>query len=965
MTPERYQRICELFDEALEHASGERAAFLAEACGADVALRAEVEKFLVGMEPAEDYLARPAMDVAAELLAQQQQNPSALGKQISHYQILSLLGAGGMGRVYLARDARLQRNIALKLLPTQYTQDAERVSRFRTEAQAASALNHPNLLTIYDVGQAEGTHFIATEYVEGQTLRQLLQTGALPPAQVVEIAVQMADALAAAHNAGILHRDIKPENVMLRPDGYVKVLDFGLAKLRREEGGGRKDESEKVTPIHPSALRPPPSTMPGKVMGTISYMSPEQALGQTVDRRTDIFSLGVVLYEMLSGTQPFAGPSDAAVYNAIINHSPKPLGETQPDTPLALAQIINRALAKNAAERYQTAEELRRDLQQLKQTTSASSAAFVAVTPPRRFAFLVRARWFVPLAAALVLAVSALVYFRFFRQVAQPLAAQNYNFTQFTTNGTSAAPSFAPDGKTVVFANAESGNWDLYFQRVGGTNALNLTKDSPAHDTQPALSPNGEWMAFRSERDGGGIFVMGATGENVRRVADTGYYPAWSPDSQAIVYCSDSFDDPNLRRNVPSSLWILNLASGTKRELTKGDAVQPAWSPHGHRIAFWGLDAGGNRDIKTIARDGGEPVTVTQDAALDWNPVWSRDGQYLYFASHRSGSMNFWRVPLDEKTGQPQGPPEPFTVPSGYSQDLAFSSDGKQLAFVQKTSSANIIQAEFNPDTATVAQTRTPLTQGARIDHSPGVSPDGEWIVFEATKDKQEDLFVMKRDGSNVRQLTNDLHKDRYGSWSPDGQRILFFSDRSGDYQSWVINFDGSGLAQHSFSPNELLSIWSPDGKQLVQSYFGAYPKIFAADKPLAEQTPFQISAYQEPKNWMIAYAWSPDGTKIAGTRMGTDKELSGVLVYDLSSPGYLKAPNFGAWPTWLNDNRRLLFFEPGKAFVYDIVSAQTKEILALPPTESFQSLTLSPDNRALYYSLNKKAANIWLASVE
>ncbi len=292
MTPERYQRIGQLFAEALDLPSGERAAFVQQACGDDADLRAAVEKMLAGFSDAGDYFARPALDVAAQLLAQQPTPPSLLGQSINHYQVLSLLGAGGMGQVYLARDTHLQRQVALKLLPAAFTQDAERVRRFAQEAQAASALNHPNILTIHDFGQTDaasgGLHFIATEYVEGQTLRQLLQTGALPAAQVSGLALQLADALAAAHRAGIIHRDIKPENIMRRPDGYVKVLDFGLAKL-----------TEKPNPQ--SAIHHPQSlTESGRVMGTISYMSPEQALGKALDGRTDVFRLGVVLYELLS-----------------------------------------------------------------------------------------------------------------------------------------------------------------------------------------------------------------------------------------------------------------------------------------------------------------------------------------------------------------------------------------------------------------------------------------------------------------------------------------------------------------------------------------------------------------------------------------------------------------------------------------------------------------------------------------
>jgi eukaryotic-like serine/threonine-protein kinase len=333
MTPQRYAEITRLCQAALELNASQRVAFLAQACAGDDELRAEIESLLAADAAENNFIDSPALEVAAQIFAQEQR--SLTGERLGNYQILQRIGAGGMGEVYLAEDTRLHRKVALKLLPAAFTQDADRVRRFAQEARAASALNHPNILTVYDLGESQGRQFIATEYVEGQTLRQLLQTGPLPPAQVVEIALQLADALTAAHAAGIIHRDLKPENLMRRPDGYVKVLDFGLAKL-----------TEKRNPQ--STIRNPQSlTEPGKVMGTISYMSPEQALGQALDQRTDIFSLGVVLYELLTGVQPFKGASEAATYNAILNHTPPALMQSAAQAPSELAALIERTLEKD------------------------------------------------------------------------------------------------------------------------------------------------------------------------------------------------------------------------------------------------------------------------------------------------------------------------------------------------------------------------------------------------------------------------------------------------------------------------------------------------------------------------------------------------------------------------------------------------------------------------------------------
>ncbi len=396
--PVLWERIEDLYHAALEREERERAAFLIEACAGDEELRCEVESLLRFDQQAERFIEVSALEVAAQAHAETEEE-SLIGQTLGHYRILSMLGAGGMSEVYLALDIRLERQVALKLLPAQFTQDHDRLRRFKQEARAASALNHPNIITIHDIGATESVHFVATEYVEGRTLRQLMTGAPLDLGRALDFTTQIANALAAAHSAGIVHRDIKPENVMVRPDGYLKVLDFGIAKLITgglpgEERGGETDRSKdlemipeinglKLTPTFrhsaPSSIRSSFShTASGLVLGTTQYMSPEQARGQVVDERTDIFSLGVVLYEMIAGRRPFDGASRAEIILSLIEREPPPLDD---DTPEALREIVTRALRKDRDERYQSVYKLLADLRQLKRGLRTSGYLRFPIQP--------------------------------------------------------------------------------------------------------------------------------------------------------------------------------------------------------------------------------------------------------------------------------------------------------------------------------------------------------------------------------------------------------------------------------------------------------------------------------------------------------------------------------------------------------------------------------------------------------
>lgn len=973
MTPERWQQLKQIFQSALERNPAERPAFLSRACADDPALRSEVESLLSSHDQAGDSIEVMAAEAATEMLADDR---AIVGKQIGRYQVLSHLGRGGMGEVFLAQDASLGRKVALKLLRAEFTGDEGRLRRFRQEARAASALNHPNILTIYEIGQADTLHFMATEYVEGGTLRQHISRPPMTLGRVLDVAVQVAGALAAAHQAGIVHRDIKPENVMLRTDGYVKVLDFGLAKLA---------EPKAADSAGPTLLQV--ETEPGLVMGTVSYMSPEQARGLDVDTRTDVWSLGVMIYEMAAGRQPFEGETASDVISLILQKEPLPLTHSLPEVPGELERIVRKALRKDKEERYQTIKDLLIDLRNLRReleleaemerslppttgrvpgggqtaaaTAHSTSSAEYIVTGIKQH----------KRAAALMLGITVLVAVTLYALSRRdPLTKEaltiKATFTQLSDQpGPEYFPSLSPDGKSFVYAGFASGNWDIYLQRVGGKNPVNLTKESPWDDRHPAFSPDGERIAFRSEREGGGLFVMGATGESVKRLTDFGFNPAWSPDGKEIACADEGPVDPSSRNNPNSRVWAVNVTTGERRQVTKEDSIQPNWSPHGHRIAYGGRRNAAQRDIWTIPAGGGEPTEVTNDPAIEGSPVWSPDGKYLYFASDRAGSMNLWRVPIEEQTGRVLGPPEAVTTPSPYSAQLSFSRDGRRLAYSQIVRSGNLQQVGFDPGKEMVTGQPVWITQGTRSATTPHLSPDGEWLAFDYALGKREDLFVIRRDGTGLRQLTDDLHMDRQPRWSPDGKRIAFHSDRSGKWEIWMINSDGSGLKQLTYAPGVVVnSAWSPDGTRLVYRNSGDSPSIIEIEKPWSEQSPQVLPARSDLFDWN-PWSWSVDGRKLAGSiRPGA---AVGILVYSLESQHYEKLTDFGARPVWLSDSRRLLFDHQGKLYLIDSRSKKVRELLSVAPHGFGNGVTLSRDDRQIYFSLVTTEADIWLMTLE
>ncbi|HVR09228.1 MAG TPA: protein kinase [Thermoanaerobaculia bacterium] len=857
--------------------------------------------------------------------------PSAAWNRASHYRLLSPLGIGGMGIVYRAEDTRLGRTVALKFLPPALTPNPQAKVRFLQEARAAAALDHPNVCTIFEIGEtADGQLFIAMACYEGETLKCRLERGLMSVAEAVRIAAQVARGLAKAHGRGIVHRDIKPANLVITSDGVVKILDFGIAEL---PGTGAR------------AIRPLP--------GTPAYMSPEQARGEKVDARSDLWSLGVVLHEMLAGGRPGGGRSGAAG----VPPDPQLPERRGPAIPPKLARVLSRLLAPNPDDRYPDASVLLADL------AGVEGAAATPRAPSRRAAVK---RWL--LVPALSIALAVIVGRGTWLPEASrqspgpvPIAPPPATYVRLTDlPGRESFPSLSPDEKSFLYAKTTGGRSRIFLQRVGGGVAEDLSRDSTADDTQPAFSPNGRLIAFRSERDGGGLFIMSAAGGSARRLAGFGFNPAWSPDGRELAVGTDSVVHPSSRRQ-PSEIFRVRLDTGERRLVRGRDAAQPSWSPHGYRIAYWGVSPSGQRIVWTVAADGGLPVQVTHDPSLDWNPAWSPDGRQLYFASDRGGLMNLWRVPIDERSGRVLGRPEPVTVSSRAGMQWSISGSGKQFVFAGDDIRVKLEKIAFDLAAGKTVGAVASIDETFQRMNACDASRDGRWLVYDTLAPK-ENIYVIRPDGKGLRLVVGGDFRNRLPRWSPDSTRIAFYSNRGGNYEIWTVRADGGGLAPATaFHASAIYHpIWSPDGLRLACD-FGEHEGLVDLSRPLAQREP-RFLPPPGPRLGFTASSWSVDGRWLAGLVHRLDQvRYPGIVLYSLADRRYVRLTRHGESPCWLSDSLHLLFLDRGEVWLLDTRTRRSRRVLTAPPGSVYADLAASPDNRVLYLSRTVDEGNIWL----
>ncbi len=847
-----------------------------------------------------------------------------------------------MGEVYRARDTRLERDVALKVLPDEVSSDAERRARFEREAKAVAALSHPNILAIHDVGDHAGTAFAVMELLDGQTLRDRLSGGALPARKAGEIGAQIAHGLAAAHEKGIVHRDVKPENVFITTDGRVKVLDFGLARQERPAEDGTRS---------PTRTR---GTDPGTVLGTAGYMSPEQVRSQATDARSDIFSFGAVLYEMLTGRRPFKRDTAAETMTAILKEDPPELLSASGLLPAGLERIVRHCLEKQPAERFQSARDLAFDLE------AAFGSGASGPTGPAAAAARA-SRWW-PLAAGLALLAAGFGVGRLGRNGPRSGSTSTL-FTQITDlPGLESHPSLSPDGRSLLYVGDARGNDDIYLLRIGGRKPINLTEDSPVDDGAPAFSPDGSQIAFRSERAGGGIFVMGATGESVRRVTDYGYDPAWSPDGQQLAVAMEPLGDP-MSRVGGSQLWAVRTTGEGKRLISEGDGMGPKWSPDGRRIAYWGVrPSTWQRDLWTVAADGSGAkagaIALTDDASIDWGVEWSPDGRFLYFSSNRGGTMNLLRLPIDPRSGAALGAPEPVTTPAAWAGSVSFAKNGRQFAFGTRDWRADAWKVSFDPDREALQGRPLPILRGQPLQELDW-SPEGTSLVFARRGLPWEGLGVVRADGSGYAQLTDASFQHRNPRWSPDGQRLSFQSQRGG-VQAWVMRTDGSALQQVSGTEEANTPVWSPDGQRIAVGVRGGVALLDPS--PPAPGEPIERLAIGGFQGVGIVWSWSPDGRWL----LCAPQEIpGGLFLYSFEARSLRKLDESEEAARWLPDSRRILFNKRGAVILLDTVTGRRKELLpqgTLPHEGAFTTFSVTRDGRSIAYLEARREGDIWLA---
>ena len=976
-----------------------------------------------------------------------------VGHSLGHYRILKKIGAGGMGEVYLAEDTRLNRKVALKLLSGSFAADARRLKRFEREAQAVSALNHPNILTVHEFGVDGEAHFLATEFVEGETLREKIGSE-LSLIDALKIAEQTASALSAAHAAGIVHRDIKPENIMIRLDGIVKVLDFGIAKLIAPPGEPVDTEGETLE-------KKWTATQPGAMIGTLAYMSPEQVRGKALDARSDVFSLGVVLYEMLTGKDPFERATSGDTIAAILTENPPSVTAGKSAAPAELERILNKALKKNADERYQTSKDflldvksLRREIEfagstartggaaasgenitRLTDAADAQTTSGAATTRSARGGFSL-AQWFLIFLAAGLLIGSAWWFVgkrRFEGEAVQPTAFNAVEVVNWrsTPGEIYSSGSFSPDGKMIAFASTQSGAKNIWVKQLSGGEAVQITKDE-FRNQNPIWSPDASEIAFYSARSGtSGIWRIpsfGGAPTFIKTIEDGSMIlRGWS--EKGVIYYESK-----------QNLFALDTKSGQSSQLTDFDSakVKPIAidvSPDGSRIAYITFE-NERSFVWTMPFRGGSPEQVVSFPEEVRNVFWHTDGKRILYSRMIDGIFQIFAAEASSGGKQAQ---ITFSDKNAFALDV--SGDGAKILYGSSKEESDVwsvdvekaeefpfaddidseLWASVSPDGKTIAfQAIKNLSQGDKIavgailtkpansdalpfqlvanGFLPTWSPDGNQLAFLRLSGETFNVWTIKADGGEEKQLTPggvpsveytvlpyNRTQASYINWSPDGKKIAYISNDGGLRNVWTVDADGSNNTQltNNAEPNLHVScpVWSNEGDRLA--YSAKSNRRLADDKRFYAAYVIDIKTKNtktvaQSETFQRLLGWAESGRELILAAIkdkdptGAPKEVTIISVDTESSERreLAKIESVYLYNIYLSADKKMLAYvakRDGKDNVWTMRAsggAARKITSNTDPKLYFSSLSWSPGNRSIYfgkqtrYSLLSMVAN-------
>uniref|UniRef100_Q01P42 non-specific serine/threonine protein kinase n=1 Tax=Solibacter usitatus (strain Ellin6076) TaxID=234267 RepID=Q01P42_SOLUE len=949
MDAQRFQRVEQLYHQALERPASERSAFLGKACAGDDALRQEVASLLD--QPGEGLLDRPAWQSVSRYDSSDTMD-GMIGRQIAHFEIVERLGEGGMGAVYKARDRHLDRDVALKVLLPEAVGNADRRRRFVREAKAASGLNHPNIVHIYDIDESEGELFIAMEYVAGKTLEQAIDRKGLTLREALRYAVPMADALAKAHAAGIVHRDFKPSNVMITGERTVKVLDFGLAKLMESESA--TSESAETVPMHEAG-----QTREGTVVGTAAYMSPEQAEGKPVDGRSDIFSFGAVLYEMLTGRRAFCGATRMATITSVLRDEPKPVGETRDTVPKELERVIARCLRKDPDRRFQHMEDLRVALEEVREESESGSAA----RPESPAAGTSRHKW---IGAAVAVGLLALAVATTWKLGTANGVRGGLEAVQVTTvPGLAIGASFSPDGKQIAFSSNRNGWFEIYTKPSEGPGSDHQVTTDGNQAVEPAWSPDGKWIAYHSVAKHG-LWMVPSGGGTPHRISEFGSAPAWSPDGRTLAFRSyetSSLALSDWPGDGESTIWIVAADGTNLQQLTQprnppGQHADPSWSPDGKRLIFASLNIvtmGFRGALFTVDVKSGDVKPVP--AGGIWgaaNPVFALDGKGVYFAG-RPNIAGFNGV-YYSAFSDGANPVELYRTKQAVPARISLSRDGKSLAFTRMVNASQIWLTDTSGKESKALY--EDLVVRARI---PNFSPDGSRLNYQVQSDDATlGVWLMNADGSNPTRVAPDLGNTNGASWASNGNALVCSFFGSGKLRFiWISLADGSRRVMEEQTRDMLRSHLTPDEKEFVYD-FGSPRNIWK--RPVAGGPARQLT-FGRQRNWFPELSW--DGNWIA--YQVTEGDETQIAVIDrnggqqrllTSGPGKRFAHSFAS------DNRRIAYagFENGAWNLYwiDRITGEHKQVTHFTAFGSFvRSPAWRPGTEQIAYEYSDVKGNI------